>query len=132
MRIVFLTFLFCSVYAESWSVVYCAKGITLHKNELRNIYLKRLRTKQGVNIIALNLPYAHTARKAFMSQVLHVSEWEWSSYYDEMHFMGIKPPQVLRSEQAVTHFVKKVEVAVGYIPTALISDDYIEIARFEP
>jgi len=131
MRIVLLIFISFSLYAETWSVVYASKKITISESEIKNIYLKRLTQKNGVTIVALNLPYSHLARQSFMKKVLHVSNWDWDNYYDEMHFSGQKAPVVLQSPQTTVQFILQIDGAVGYIPTSLVEEDVTEVTRFE-
>jgi len=131
MRIVLLILISFSLYAQTWSVVYASKKITISKSEIKNIYLKRLTQKNGVTIVALNLPSSHPARQSFMKKVLHVSSWDWDNYYDEMHFSGQKAPVVLQSPQSTVQFIHQIDGALGYIPTSLVEEGVTEVTRFE-
>jgi len=131
MKILFLLLFSLTLMAESWSVVYLSSELHVKGDDLKNIYLKKLTKRNGTNIVVLNLSYSHKARKAFMQNVLHVDFYDWDSYYDEMHFMGIKSPLVLESSEAMIKFLQKVDGSIGYIPTAMMDKKLIEITRFE-
>jgi len=120
-----------SLFAESWSVVYVSKKLHIKKSDVKNIYFKKMREKNGLSITALNLSSSHPARKAFLKSVLGSDLHNWDIYYDQMYFMGIKSPPVLNSSKSMMSFLSKIEGAVGYIPTELVKNKHIELTRFE-
>ena len=119
-----------SLHAQSWSVVTASKNLHIKENALQNIYLKKMTQSNQYRLIVLNLSSTHTARKVFMQKVLHVNALDWSSYYDEMHFMGIKAPIVVESIASMLTFLHKIEGSVGYVPSSYVDDTLIEITQF--
>jgi len=90
-----------------------------------------MRQKEGISIIPLNLTSSHPARKAFMQKILGSDLHSWDLYYDQMYFMGVKSPPVLKSAEAMKMFLSKIEGAVGYVPSKNLAKEYVELARFE-
>ncbi len=130
MKIVLILFFSLSLMAESWSVVCTSSSIKLKADDLKSIYFKTMQQKNGVHLVPLNLVYSHKARKMFMQEVLHVSQYDWENYYDEMHFMGIRSPLILDSSKAVKKFLEKIDGAIGYLPSTEVDSTMYEITRF--
>jgi len=120
-----------SLFAETWSVVYVSADLKLKKSDLLNIYFKKMGQKNGVSIVALNLSASHPARRAFLQQVLGSNLHEWDLYYDQMYFMGVKTPPVLKSPESMLKYLSKVQGAIGYIPKKNLRQEYIELTSFE-
>ena len=131
MKILLALLVAFSLFAQSWSVVYRSQKLHLKKSDLKYIYFKKMRQKNGISITALNLPSSHPARKAFLKQILDSDLHHWDIYYDQMYFMGVKTPPVLNSSEAMIKFLHKIDGAIGYIPSKEVSGSLIELARFE-
>ena len=131
MRILFFFILSCTLYAETWSVVYMSKSIKIKKSDIKNIYFKKIKQKNGRQIVPLNLYSSNPARIAFLSKVLNSDLNSWDKYYDEQYFSGIKSPLVLKSKEAMMKFLYEVDGSIGYIPTKKVDANLTELTRFE-
>lgn len=127
----FLLIFSVTLMAESWSVVYLSRGVKLQKSDIVNIYFKKMKQKEGQSIVALNLDSSSLARKAFLKQVLHSDLQTWDKYYDELYFMGIKSPVVVKSEESMLKFLLKIDGAIGYLPTSKVDKSFTELTRFK-
>jgi len=127
----FLLIFSVTLMAESWSVVYLSRGVKLQKSDIVNIYFKKMKQKEGQSIVALNLDSSNLARKAFLKQVLHSDLQTWDKYYDELYFMGIKSPVVVKSEESMLKFLLKIDRAIGYLPTSKVDKSFTELTRFK-
>jgi len=131
MKISLLLLFAFTLWADSWSVVYISKNIKLSKNDIKSIYFKTMKQKDGHKIVALNLYSSNPARIAFLHKVLNSDLDAWDKYYDELYFRGIKSPLVLKSEESMIEFLYKVDGAVGYIPSKKVDVNFTELMRFE-
>lgn len=129
--ILVLLFSITLVIADYWSVVYISRDMKLKKSDIKNIYFKRLKQKNGYTIIALNLSSSHPARIAFLKQVLNTDLETWSQYYSELYFRGIRSPTVLKSEKSILKYLEKVDGVIAYIPSSKMDNRCIEIMRFK-
>ena len=120
-----------NLLAQSYSIVCSSKSLHIHKDDIKNIYLKKLTQKDGISIIPINLKYSNALRKYFMQKILRIDAQEWDSYYDELHFIGVRTPLVLESNAAILKFLERFEGVIAYIPSKYVSKQFIEIDKFE-
>lgn len=70
----------------------------------------------GQRIQPVNLPPEHPLRQRFTRSVLHLSPELQQDYWNEQYFQGVRPPHMLRSEDAVVRFLLETAGAIGYLP----------------
>jgi hypothetical protein len=91
---------------------------------LERIYLKRKTLwHSGKKIVPINLSSSDPLRDIFTRKILRRGHRTLVEYWNGKHFSGIDPPAVLKSEEAVKRFLRKVSGSVGYIRAENIEDD---------
>jgi len=84
---------------------------------------RKILWKSGKRIIPINLPASDPTRKVFTKQILKRGHRTLVEYWNGKHFNGIHPPLVLKSEEAVKRFLRKVPGSIGYIGANNIEAD---------
>lgn len=91
---------------------------------LERIYLKRKTLwKSGEKIVPINLSASDPLRAVFTKKILRRNHRALVEYWNGKHFSGINPPVVLRSEEAVKRFLRKVPGSIGYISAESVETD---------
>ena len=94
---------------------------------LRRIFLKKKLTDQHhTPLIPVNLPTIHPVRAAFSRAVLGESAKATARYWNKQYFLGVSPPYVLDSQEAVLRFVRETPGSIGYVLDCL-ADDRVQI-----
>ncbi len=88
---------------------------SLNLKTVQKIYLDKIRFLGGKKILPINLPYNHFLRKKFENSVLKMKRFEIERYWLKTHYMGHRPPKVLKSQDAVASFLKSIDNAIGYL-----------------
>lgn len=87
----------------------------LTKEQVKGIYLGKIRRIKRYKIIPVNLKAKDPLRKEFEKYVLKKSG-EWlNRHWLQAHYHGHHPPKVFHSKKAAILFVKKVKKAVCYL-----------------
>ena len=104
----------------------------ISEKTLRKIYLKR-KVLWGDNsrIVPVNLPAISNLRVQFADKILGLSHRDLVDYWNEQHFQGIRPPEVVQSEEAVKIFVREVDGAIGYISSKNLDPDLTVLYRIK-
>jgi len=94
---------------------------------LNRIFMKKLTTdKLGELLAPVNLPPTHPVRIAFSKEALRESAKASARYWNKQYFLGISPPFVLNSQEAVLRFVTDTPGGIGYVLDCL-ADDRVNI-----
>jgi len=104
--------------AKEYSVIISDNIPAITIDELRALYLKKITFIKNAKIIPLNLPAKSSIRKSFETNILHMNESRLKHYWIKAHYLGKRPPIMLKSQQAVKRFVKRVNGAIGYIDSS--------------
>ncbi len=122
MKKIFILIIFLICFSSSFSkeeYIYVVMNkntpVKLSCEEVKLIYLKEIRVINGITLIPVNLPANNPVRTYFRKYILNMDEEELSIYWNEMYYEGITPPIVLKSQEAVRRFIKKVKGAIGYL-----------------
>jgi len=111
-------------------VVVASKEIALEPANnlvLSRIFMKKLATdKLGETLAPVNLPPTHPVRIAFSRAVLRESAKASARYWNKQYFLGISPPFVLNSQEAVLRFVTDTPGGIGYVLDC-IADERVNI-----
>jgi len=92
---------------------------SIDKKELQAIYL----SKKHTNLIPINLPFNSIQRDSFESSILNISHTKLNSYWIKQHYLGKRPPKVIKSQKGVLLFITKIPNSIGYIDKkSLIKD----------
>ena len=95
----------------------------LLKEQVKQIYLKRIHFIKDVSIIPINYIARDPLRKNFEKNILHISSKKLNRYWIKKHYLGIRPPLIQSSIESAIIFVKKVDGAVVYIPQSKLPSD---------
>ncbi len=113
-----LAFLLLSLTADQF-VLITHKNSTINalsQKEIQDIYLKKRRFYHSMKLVPLNLPSDHYLRQNFESETLQMNREQLQTYWVRQHYLGHRPPHMLKSIESVLLFVQEVEGAIGYIP----------------
>jgi len=109
-----LLFLSLSLPAQEYAVV-CNKILgEMSLMQIRAVFLKKLTHAKGLHLVPVNLPSDNVVRKSFEEHVLKMQKRGLKSYWVKQHYLGNRPPLVMKSQGSSLVFVKKVQGAVAY------------------
>ncbi|WP_052367405.1 type 2 periplasmic-binding domain-containing protein [Algiphilus aromaticivorans] len=92
------------------------QDVHLNPTRLSLIYRRKLRFwLDGRRIHPINLPVAHPLRQRFSQIVLGSSPKALEDYWRERYFLGIEPPFVVHSTEAMIRIVAQTKGALGYV-----------------
>lgn len=114
--IVLLLSLTVHCFALEYAVVSSTKIDTLSKSQIRAIFLKKLTHLDGLHIIPVNLPYNDTLRDSFEKEFLEMGKSRLKSYWSKQHYLGSRPPIIMKSQESALMFVHNVEGSISYVP----------------
>lgn len=100
-----------------------AKQLT--EQQVRQIYLMRMRFIRGVPLLPINYSASDSLRGHFEADLLKMSRKQLQRYWTEEHYLGRRPPIVQASVESAVAFVREVEGAVAYIPRERIPEEVI-------
>lgn len=104
----------------------------ISEKTLRKIYMKRkVLWENNLRIVPVNLPANNNLRVLFADEILGLSHRDLVDYWNEQYFQGIRPPEVVQSEEAVKIFVRQVEGAIGYISSKKLDPDLKVLYRIK-
>lgn len=105
---------------------------------LRRIYRSKLVIDDdGHRLVPVNLPSGNAVREAFSQSVLGSPSQALQSYWNEQYFLGVRPPVVVESEEAMMRFVATTLGALGYVADCHVDDrvrviGYIDLDEGSP
>ena len=90
----------------------------LSRYEVKNIFLSRMKTVQGVRVRPVMLKKKEVTAR-FLREELGKTPVQFSSYYRKMIFTGRgRPPHETASEEELVAYVRSTPGAIGYIDAA--------------
>ncbi len=95
----------------------------LTHEQVKRIYLKKLRYISAQELYALNYPARHPLRQQFEHDILGMTPSQLKRYWTKAHYRGVRPPLIQHSFEAVITFVRNVDGALGYLPLDAIPKD---------
>ena len=111
-----LTFLYPNEYVLVTNQTSKIEVLSLH--EIQALYLAKKRGK----IVVLNQCSNCIARGSFEKHILKQNRSRLNTYWIKQHYLGIRPPKVIKSEQGVKLFLKNFENSIGYIDKSNIDN----------
>ncbi len=88
---------------------------SLSKKMIKKIYLDKIRFLKGKKIYPINMSGKSPLRARFEKNILNMPRTELERYWLKSHYMGHRPPKVLKSKEAVALFLQKVDNSLGYL-----------------
>ncbi len=125
MRYVFLLGLAITLYGGESLVVIANKNFpldTLSNEQVKQIYLRKIRFIDTVLMIPLNYAPTDPLRQEFERSVMKMSPQKLKRYWMKKHYQGVRPPLTQNSSTSALLFVKKVDGAIAYIPQKVLGD----------
>ena len=121
-KAVLLLFLSLSLPAQEYAVV-CNKILDeMSLMQIRAVFLKKLTHSKGLHLVPVNLSSNDVVRKSFEEHVLKMQKRALKSYWVKQHYLGNRPPLVMKSESSALVFTKKVQGAMAYATLQDIDD----------
>ena len=118
------------IYANEYAVVTDKNFGAISKNQLRAIYLKKIRYINNVKVLPINLEPKSKIRQSFNTNILHMSYTRLKIYWNKEHYLGHRPPLSLKSQESVKTFLHKVDGAISYIEVKNIDKNMHIILRW--
>ena len=103
---------------------------TLSKEQIKAIFLKKIILVNDIELVPLNLKVDAKLRKEFQKEILNMSFTRLQNYWIKEHYLGVRPPLNLHSQQSIKLFVQKVDGAIGYIESRYLDDNLLELYRW--
>ncbi len=126
MRYLLLLTLAISLYGGEKFVLIANKNFPLKelkKEQIKQIYLKKLRFINETPIVPINYTPRDPLRKEFENKILKIPPKRLKRYWMKKHYLGIRPPLTQNSSKSAILFVKKVDGAIAYIPHSELTQD---------
>ncbi len=111
--------------AQQYAVVSNSFLKNLSKYEIKAIFLKKKKYHNSVKLVPVNLPARNEIRKSFEKNVLGMGFARLHAYWNKEHYLGVRPPLMMHSEESVKKFIKNVEGAIGYMRLEKVDKDMV-------
>jgi len=132
LKVLLLTLFFITPsLAQEYAVIANKKIKNLSTSQVKAIFLKKIRVIDGSSLVPLNLKARDPLREAFEKELLHMSFNRLKKYWTKKHYLGVRPPITLKSQESIKTFVKKVDGAISYVEATQIDDDVNVLYRWE-
>lgn len=117
-------FLFQNLLTAKEYLIVANKDIrSLSKEEVKAVYLKKIVYLNDHKLVPINLESGNKVRAAFEKDVLNMGYIRLKSYWTKQHYLGHRPPIIMRSQKSVKKFIQKVDGAIGYIEADKFEND---------
>jgi hypothetical protein len=107
--------LFFKMSADEYVIISNASVKGLSKEQIKEIYLKRLTFVNGVDMVPINLEHDNILREKFNKKILNMSTKQLKEYWNKQHLLGTRPPISMKSQESIKTFITKVDGSIGYI-----------------
>ena len=104
-------------FADEYAVISNQMIKELTPLQIRAVFLKKLTHMNGIHLVPLNLPSHDPLRKKFEKELLKMSFQRLKPYWTKQHYLGVRPPLTLKSQESVLLFTTKVQGAISYVNT---------------
>jgi len=126
----FLIFVTISSFAEEYAVVSNTILDDISKNQIRAIFLKKLTHLNGIHLVPVNLASDSFIRKSFEKELLGMRKKRLKSYWSNQHYLGNRPPVIMKSQKSALVFVKNVQGAITYVKVKGLDDSVKVLYRW--
>ncbi len=99
-------------------------------SKIKDLFLKKRRSSDGVRLIPVNIVGSFDSRIAFEQRVLKMDRDAINQYWIKSHFQGLSPPATQASNASLKLFIERVEGAIGYLPLNMVDDNLKVIYEF--
>jgi len=125
--LILIFFINYSIFANEYMIISHNKIENLSMSDIRAIFLKKMKAKDDIRFVPINLSLKDSVRNAFEKKFLKMNSQRLKSYWAKQHYLGHRPPHSLKSQKAVIAFIKKVEGSISYVDRLSIKDDNVNI-----
>jgi len=115
MKMVLFTLLYISAFAQDYAIISNKHIAKLSPAQIKAVFLKKLDYIEGVHLVPINLTSYNPIRLKFEYEILKMKKQRLKSYWTRQHYLGNRPPVVMKSQQSALVFLQKVEGAIAYI-----------------
>ena len=116
--VIFILMSLCSFsYANEYAVISNKLIKDLTPSQIKAVFLKKLTHLGGVHLVPVNLPSNEPIRKSFEENVLNMSNKRLKSYWMKQHYLGRRPPVVMKSPKSAIVFIQNVQGGITYVDT---------------
>lgn len=88
---------------------------SLSSSQIKMIFLKKHKILNDVDLVPINLDSTNAVRDSFEKNILDMSRTRLNSFWTKEHYLGHRPPLIVKSAKSVISFVKKIDGAIGYV-----------------
>jgi hypothetical protein len=93
---------------------------SLSLQQVKQIYLKRMRFMAGVRLVPVNYEASEPLRGAFETAALEMTQKQLNRYWMKEHYLGRRPPVVQSSVQSAVALVRSVDGSLVYVPEKML------------
>ena len=122
--VLFFTLLLSNnAFAQEHVVISNKTMKALSPSQIKAIFLKKMSIIGDVQVVPVSLQVQDPLRKSFEKHILKMSFTRLKSYWTAQHYLGVRPPLSMRSQESVKSFVKKVDGSIAYIDIENLDSD---------
>jgi len=114
-KVLLLIFLSLSLSAQEYAVVSNITVCKLSPKQIKAIFLKKLTHLDGIHFVPVNLPSSSKIRGEFEKKVLKIGKKRLKSYWVKQHYLGKRPPVIMKSQKSAIKFTQNVLGALTYV-----------------
>jgi len=122
MKLLLLLVLSTLVFAQEYVVVSNVLVKDLSPVQIRAVFLKKLIHHHNLKLVSVNLPAYSLIRKSFEKHILKMDNNRLRSYWIRQHYLGKRPPLVMKSEEGALRFIKKIQGGLSYAKIEAIDE----------
>ena len=130
-KILLLIFLSLSLSAQEYAVVSNITLDGLSKKQIKAIFLKKLTHLNGIHFVPVNLPSSSKIREEFEKKVLKIGKKRLKSYWVKQHYLGKRPPLIMKSQKSATKFTQNVLGSLTYVKAQNIDNTLNVLYRWK-
>ena len=103
------------IFATEYAIITSTKMPKLSPSQIKALFLKKRSFVDGMKIVPVNLSVRSSTRRSFEAHILNMHMARLKSYWAKQHYLGVRPPITLKSQESVKRFVQKVKGSIAYI-----------------
>lgn len=129
---VFLLLAATMLGAQEWALIGHPDGVlkAMSAKQIRAVYLGKRRFAGSLRLMPLQLSAQDPLRRQFEDEILKMSRDALREWWIRQHYLGVRPPKVMGSAEAVMAYVRKVEGAIGIVPYWMAADANVTILYY--
>lgn len=118
--------------AQEWALIGhpAAELQAMSAKQIRAVYLGKRRFAGSLRLVPLQLSAQDSLRRQFEGEILGMSRDALREWWIRQHYLGVRPPKVMGSAEAVMAYVRKVEGAIGVVPYSMAADANVSVLYY--